>query len=191
MTDPTITEAEDRIVAKGLAAAEQLRERLAALEAARDSQPERLALARAAADKAREDCLADPDEHWLTQTRAIPTYTGDGQLTGGSLDLPTLTAKGVFGTRLAFDLLAHAGDAEAVDAIMVRYFGMTRDTGQMFLLCAEALKTIAADIAPQLLTLIEDCGGDWDTRVALADTARVAWETRLAELGNRSGGDDA
>lgn len=182
MTDHTNTAADDRIVARGLAAAVQMRERLAAIEAARDAQPERLAAARAAADAAREECLSDPSEHWLTQVRSIPTYSGTGEPTGGRLDLPTMTAKGVFGTRLAFDLLAHAGDAEAVDAAMVRYFAMARDKGQMFLLCAEALKTIAVDIAPNLLRIIEDQGGDWTTRVALAETARVAWATRLADL---------
>jgi hypothetical protein len=189
MTD-TKTDAEgSRIIADGLAAVEALRAHTAAIDQARDSQPERLRAARAAADAAREQCLADPDEHWLTQVRAIPTYTADGELAGGSLDVPTLVAKGVFGTRLAFDVLAHAGDSDAVDAIMDRYFAMTRDPGSMFLLCAEALKTIAVDIAPQLLGLIEECGSDWNTRVALADTARVAWEARVAHLDDQSGGD--
>lgn len=194
MTDTTTTDTAeaDHILAEGLAAVDRMRAQLAAIEQARDTQPERLAAARAAAERAREQCLADPSEQWLAQVRSIPTYRGDGEPTGGSLDLPTLTAKGVFGTRLAFDLLAHAGDAEAVDGIMVRYFGMTRDTGQMFLLCAEALKTIAADIAPHLLGLLEKLGGDWDARVTLADTARIAWETRLAELDDDGvGGEDA
>lgn len=150
MTDTTIDpfgpEAED-IIRRGLAEAEQIRAHIAAAKAARESQPERLAMARAAADVARQDCLADPGEHWLAQVRSIPTYGGNGEVTGTTLELPSLAAKGLFGTRLAFDLLAHAGDAEAVDAAMVRYFAMARDEGQMFLLCAEALKTDPAAAA--------------------------------------------
>lgn len=184
------TTAENQIVADGLAAVDRMRAQLAAMEQARDEQPQRLAAARAAAEKAREECLADPSEHWLAQVRSIPTYSGNGQPTGGSLELPTVTAKGIFGTRLAFDLLAHAGDPDAVDTVMCRYFSMAREPDQMFLICAEALKTIAADIAPHLLGLLEECGGDFTARVALAETAKVAWDTRMSEIHGADTGTD-
>lgn len=182
----TYSDAEsERIIAEGVSAAERLRQQIAAIEAARDSQPERLAMAQAAAAVAREDCLAIEEERWDAYLHALPGYTRNAD---GGIDMstvmfmPHLNAKGVFGTRLAFDLLSNLGDEDAANEVLGRYFAMTRDTGDMFLLCAEALKTIAVDIAPNLMRLIEECGNDYNMRVALADTARIAWEARIAEL---------
>lgn len=156
--------------------AEALRARLDDMERARTTQPERLAMARAQAEDERIKSLAA--EPWSDFVTGIPTVDFSGMLA-----LPTIDAKEVFGTRLAFDLLGCCADEDQVAETLREYFKMTGDPGHMFLVCAAALETIADHVMPALLDTLEHQTGDYDARVRLADAARKAWTARVADLG--------
>jgi hypothetical protein len=117
-----------------------------ASQQARDTQPQRLADTRAEADVARKDALAaepwDDDDLWS----AVPTYTLDGELglqLDGMLGLPSIDAKELFGTRLAFDLLGRCDNVDQVADTLSDYFEMIREPEHAFLVASAALKVIA------------------------------------------------
>jgi hypothetical protein len=159
--------------------AEAVQARLAELEHSRASQPERLAEARARAEDERIKALAA--EPWSDVVTGLPSVNRDGDLIG-MLPMPTMVGKEVFGTRLAFDLLAHCDNGERVSEIMNDTFAMIREPGHMFLVCAAALVTIANHVVPTLLDTLEHQAGDYDARVRLADAARNAWAGRVANI---------
>lgn len=161
---------------KVLAAGESRRR---AQEERRRTQPERLAQARAEADDERVKALAA--EPWADIVIGIPTVDLCGLLT-----MPTIDGKELFGTRLAFDLLACCADEEQVAEKLVEYYSMTGDPAHMFLVCAAALEIIANHVVPTLLDNYEHQSGDYDVRVRLADAARNAWAVRAADFGDGS-----
>jgi hypothetical protein len=183
----------DAIVAQAFAISNRRLKRVEAMNHDRDTQPERLARARAEAEEARElSLLVEP---WEAEVSALRGYTGDGQ-TGTELHLPNMVAKQVFGARLAFDALDCAdGDGDLVKNVLVRYFSMVRgDTGLAMLLLASALETICTLVVPQLLEEIEQRGSNYDARVMLAEARTKAWSRRVCEAraeGNELARDDA
>jgi hypothetical protein len=121
MTDDT-----DDIVSRG---AELARKVLADIDEGMRTQPVRLAQARARADDERIKALAA--EPWADVVTGLPTVSRDGDLTG-MLPMPTMVGKEVFGTRLAFDLLAHCDNEERVSEIMNDAFAMIREPGHIY-----------------------------------------------------------
>lgn len=184
-TTPNAAAESDRIFADGLAAVEEWRRQIAAIEKARDEQPERLAQARAAADEARGWSLIE--EPWHTLITAIPAHTADGKRTGNALTLPSITAKELFGARLAFDMLDAGLDADdnpdRIEDVKNRYFGeLQGDTGLLFLVCMAALDTVASLVVPQLVDELETRASNWDVRVLLAEARTNSWRGRVADL---------
>jgi hypothetical protein len=161
------------------ATAESLRARLADMERARTTQPQRLAEIRTQADDERIKALVA--EPWSDVLTAVPTVNRDGDPTG-MLPMPTMVGKEVFGTRLAFDLLSHSGDEDRVSEVMNDCFAMIKEPGHMFLVCAAALETIVSHVMPTLLEKYEKTSGDYEARVSLADAARNAWAARVADV---------
>lgn len=179
-TDPFSAES-DRIIAEGLSAAERMRAHIAAIEKARDEQPDRLTKAREEADEARGWSLIE--EPWHTLISALPAYNSDGQRTGDSLVLPSITAKELFGARLAFDMLDCGEDHDRLDGVKNRLFTeLNGDTGLLFLVCMAALDTIAGHVVPQMVDELETHASNYDTRVALAEARTKAWNGRVSEL---------
>ena len=182
--DPWGPEADDLVARAAEFASSKLsqaRAMLAAIEKARDEQPQRLAAARTAADEARGWSLIE--EPWHTLITALPTYSADGRRTGGALSLPSITAKELFGARLAFDMLDAGDDPDRLDAVKNRYFGeLQGDTGLLFLVCMAALDTVASLIVPQLLEELETDASNYDVRVMLAEARAKAWRGRVSDL---------
>ncbi|MDO0977179.1 hypothetical protein [Mycolicibacterium frederiksbergense] len=161
------------------------REVIAGIEHAREEQPARLAAARSAADEARGWSLIE--EPWHTLITALPTYSSGGERTGDSLSLPSITAKELFGARLAFDML-DAGlddedDPDRVDNVKTRYFTeLQGDTGLLFLVTMAALDTIATLIVPQMVDELETRASNYDIRVMLAEARTKSWNGRVSEI---------
>lgn len=152
------------------------RKRLADVDEGRRSQPARLAEARAKAEDERiKSLVAEP---WSDFIKGIPSVEFSAMLA-----MPSIDAKEVFGTRLAFDLLGCCADEDQVAEKLRECFKMTGgDPGHPFLVCAAALETIASHVMPALLDTLENQARDYDTRVRLADAARNAWTARVADL---------
>ncbi|MGB3285309.1 hypothetical protein [Mycolicibacter algericus] len=172
----------DQIIDAGVSAAERLREQIKAIERARDSQPERLAKARAEAETAADwSRIEEPFSQYVTELRA-QTLGGDPLST--SIALPSMQAKCLYGIRLAFDALDAGEDPDLLDEVKSRYFTMVGgDPGLAFLIFAEALETIASLVVPQLLDDLEQHGSNYDARVMLAEARVKAWSDRV---GNHS-----
>jgi hypothetical protein len=163
-------------ISRGL---ELARKVLAESDEGKRTQPARLVQARAQADDERIKALVA--EPWVDVVTVVPTVNRDGDSTG-MLPMPTMVGKEIFGTRLAFDLLAHCDNEARVDQIMNDTFAMIREPGHMFLVCAAALETIANHVVPTLLDTLENQASNFDARVRLADAARNAWAARVADL---------
>jgi hypothetical protein len=165
-----------------------LRRRIDEMEAAKTSQPERLAKARSDAEEARGWALLE--EPWDDQVTALPAYNADGERTGAAITLPSITARELWGARLCFDLLDCGDDFDQVDAVIGRAFAMVHgDTGLAMILMSSALSTIATLVVPQLLDEIEHSGSNYDERVRLSEARAKAWNGRVSEL--RGPQDDA
>ncbi|MAU83882.1 MAG: hypothetical protein CME34_18830 [Gordonia sp.] len=160
------------LIERGAAEARNL---IAHIEKTRDEQPARLADMRNQAAIERDRCLVE--EPWLDHVGAIPSYTKDGELSG-MLALPTVDAKEIWGSRLAFD--AVSSDKPAAD-VVVNYFRDIKDPEHMMLILTAAVDTLADYIVAPLLDEIEQRGGDYEARVRLADAARNAWAARISE----------
>jgi len=173
---------EDEIVAAGVSAADRLREQIKAIEHARDTQSERLAMARADAETARDwSQIEEPFSQYVTALRA---HTRDGDPTSTTIALPSMQAKCMYGVRLAFDALDAGEDPNRLDEVKSDVFTMVGgDTGLALLIFAEALETIASLVVPQLLDDIERYGNNYDARVMLAEARAAAWGDRV---GNHS-----
>ena len=181
-TPNTDAEAEaDDILARGLAAAKQALAHADAMREAQRTQPARLSQARDEADEARGwSLIEDP---WDTLITAIPAYSRDGRRTGGSLTLPSITAKELFGARLAFDMLDAGDDPDRLEDVKNRFFfELKGDTGLLFLVCMAALDTVANLVVPQLLEELETRASNYDVRVMLADARTKSWRGRVADL---------
>jgi hypothetical protein len=97
---------------------------------------------------------------------------------------PTIEGKGLFGTRLAFDLLGCCDDEEQVSETLNDYLSMVKEPGHLFLIAFAALSVIADHVIPQMLEVIEDQASNWDVRVTLAEAARNAWAARVNDIRN-------
>ena len=175
---------ENEIIADSQAAVDRMRAQLDAIKKAREEQPAKLAAARAAADEARGWSLIE--EPWHTLVSALPTYNAEGERTGGALTLPSITAKELFGARMAFDML-DAGldteDDERIEEVKARYFSqLNGDTGLLFLVCMAALDTIATLIVPQMVDELETHASNYDVRVMLAEARTKSWNGRVSEI---------
>lgn len=175
---------ENEILAAGMRAAEQMRARVAEIEKAKQDQPAKLAAARAAADEARGWSLIE--EPWHSLISALPTYNAAGERTGDALTLPSITAKELFGARMAFDML-DAGldteDDERIEEVKTRYFSqLNGDTGLLFLVCMAALDTIAMLIVPQMVDELETHASNYDVRVMLAEARTKSWNGRVSKI---------
>ncbi|MEP9417470.1 hypothetical protein ABLE92_24435 [Gordonia sp. VNQ95] len=159
-------------------AATEARRLLAHLEQSRDTQPQRLADMRAQADTERAQ--ARTDEPWLDTVGALPATDQDGMVVG-MLGLPSINAKAIWGTRLAFDLVSRDLPAKQ---ILSELFSDVRDIDHLMLIFAEACETLAESIVAPLLEVIETRASDYDMRVQLADAARNAWSVRCAAAGD-------
>lgn len=155
---------------------------LAMIEEAKRTQSERLARARSRAEDERIKALTA--EPWLDCLSTVPAVDMCSGEYSGVVSMPTVAAKELFGTRLAFDLLGCCGDEDQVAAKLREFRKMVVDPQQLFLVCAAALDTIATDVFPTLLDRYEAASGDYDTRVRLAEAARRAWSARLGDLGD-------
>lgn len=153
------------------------RAHIAAIEAARDTQPERLAKARSEADEARGWALIE--EPWSTLVSSVTSVDGRASLT-----LPSITAKELMGARLAFDVLDAGGrDDDTLDEVQNRYFTeLGGDTGVLYLVCMAALNTIADLVVPQMLEDLEARASNYDARFMLAEARAKAWNGRVSEL---------
>jgi hypothetical protein len=176
----TITDPIDNLspeeIATLLSAKDILRRRVEELELSRDEQPARLAKARSEADEARGWALIE--EPFENQVKSISSV--DGTV---ALALPNITAKELWGARLAFDLLDCGDDYDQIDTVMNRLFSTVNgDTGMAFLIATSALSTIASLVVPQLLEEIEHSASDYDERVRLAQARAKAWAGRVDEI---------
>jgi hypothetical protein len=182
-TDDMTPEESDALISS---AAEESRRLLAWIKKSREGQPARLAKARADADEARGWSLIE--EPWESQITAVPAYNGDGQRTGDALTLPNITAKELWGARLAFDMLDCGDDFDRIEEVQTRYFTMTGgDTGLLFLLAMSALSTLASVVVPQMVEELEDRASNYDVRPMLAEARKKAWDGRVSELRDPSG----
>lgn len=159
-------------------AGDDLRSRLAGLKITRQSQPDRLAGARARVGAEKRKALAA--EPWSDMVAAVPTVGTGGELTG-MLSMPFVDAKELFGGRLAYDLLGCCDGEDQVRRMLVEYFAMIREPEHAFLVAFAALKVIASYVVPVILDSLERHGGDYESRVCLADAALNAWATRMDE----------
>ncbi|MDW5609730.1 hypothetical protein [Mycolicibacterium sp. D5.8-2] len=147
----------------------------------RDEQPARLAKAREEADEARGWALIE--EPWESQITALPAHNADGKRTGNALTVPNITAKELFASRLAFDMLDAGDDYDRLEEVKTRYFDMLGgDTGSLFLVFAAALDTVASLVVPQMIEELEDHASNYDVRVMLAEARAKAWAGRVSEL---------
>ncbi|WP_319454250.1 MULTISPECIES: hypothetical protein [unclassified Mycobacterium] len=163
-------------------ASDILRRRITEMERSRDEQPARLAKARSDAEEARGWALLE--EPLDGQVKSITSIVGTA-----ALSLPNITARELWGARLAFDLLDCGDDFDQIDAVINRLFSAANgDTGVSMVLMSAALSTIASLIVPQLLDEIEHTGSNYDERVRLAEARAKAWRGRVAEI--RGGADD-
>ncbi|MFI8660127.1 hypothetical protein ACIGKR_09060 [Rhodococcus qingshengii] len=158
---------------------EQLRQHVAKIEKARESQPERIFDLRTQIIIERDK--AQQDEPWSSFVTDIPAYTRDGY-EAGSMGIPNLEAKEMFGMRLALELSAEAGDEDDVRDTINDYFSMIREPDQMMLIAMSALSHLGTMILPAMFKVIEETAGNWDMRVHFADTARHTWTKRLADF---------
>jgi hypothetical protein len=174
-TTPTDAEA-DAIIERGTEVARDMRRRIEAMERARDEQPARLAKARSDADEARGWALIE--EPFDGQVKSIPFADGDTPLT-----LPNITARELWGARLAFDLLDAGDDYDQIDEVISRLFSTANgDTGIAMVIMSAALSTIAALVVPELLAEIEQGGSNYNERVRLAEARAKAWHGRVSEI---------
>jgi|GEM_PF-5886415 len=158
--------------------ADQLRLVIAQIEEDRASLPARLHNMQAEARQARVDTLeAEP---WSSLLTAAPTFSRDGDL-HGMLAFPTITAKEMFGTRLAFDVSTCA-DEEDVNDVLQGYLDAVGDPDHMMLVATAALSTMALHILPILLEIAEQKASNYTVRVNLADAARNAWSKRIRDF---------
>lgn len=166
----------DALETRASAALQHARDLLANIEQTRNSQPERLANARAEAEQARD--WAGIEEPWRQQVTTIESIDGSASLT-----LPNMVGKEVYGARLAFDILDCGDDADRQNDVMARYFGMVNgDTGLAMLLMWSALTTIATAVVPMMLEEIEQQASNYDARVLLAEARTNAWSARVGVL---------
>lgn len=176
--------------AAGESFAERLREQVAVIGYARDTQPERLAKARADADVARDwSQIEDP---FANNLAALRVYTRAGEPTANTLATPSAEAKVLYGARLAFDMLDAGCDDGQIDDVKSRYFAMSGgDPGIAMIIAFEALEIIASTVVPKMLGGLEH-GGNYDARVLLAEAQVKAWRTRISDpqITSPADGDD-
>jgi hypothetical protein len=166
-------------------ASDILRRRIDEMEAAKTSQPERLAKARSDAEEARGWALLEEPLDGQVSTLAGHNEYGDERST---LAIPNYVAKELWGARLAFDLLDVGDDYDEIDAVTSRLFAAAGgDPGVMMLIQAAALSTIASLIVPQLLDEIETRASNYNERVRLCEARAKAWNGRVAELREAQG----
>ncbi|MGV0837462.1 hypothetical protein [Mycolicibacterium thermoresistibile] len=180
MSEKPFTEIDyDRVVTDGMRLVEEKRARRATIEKASDEQRARLANARIEADEAREfSLLVEP---WEAEMSALRAHTRDGRLTAETLNVPNTVATEIFGARLAFDALDCADDdtGDRLTEVLTRYSTMVRGGIDLVPLLAVALDTIVTGVVGELLDEIEQVGGNWETRVSLAEARTSAWRMRL------------
>jgi hypothetical protein len=153
-----------------------LRRRVDEIEAAENAQPERLAKARSDAEVARGWALLE--EPLDGQITSIASTDGTALLS-----LPNITARELWGARLAFDLLDCGDSFDQIDAVVGRLFSSANgDTGITMTIMSAALSTIAALVVPQLFDTIEQSGSDYDERARLCEARARAWHGRVIEL---------
>lgn len=176
-TDDQIVEDALEITSRRISeAADEARTLIKHIEQSRDEQPERLAKARAAADEARGWSVIE--EPYTDQVQSVTSIDGTA-----TLSLPSITAKELFGARLAFDILDCGDDFDRIDEVQNRYFAMTGgDSGQLFLLAMSALSTIAGVVVPQMLDDLEHSASNYDARVLLAEARRKSWQSRISQI---------
>jgi hypothetical protein len=154
----------------------QLEAQIEHMTKARDTQPERLAKARSDAEEARGWALIE--EPLDGQVKSIASIDGTA-----SLSLPNITARELWGARLAFDLIDAGDDFDQIDATISRLFSAAnRDAGLAMVIMSSALSTIASLVVPQLLEEIEHSGSNYNERVRLAEARAKAWNGRVEEL---------
>ncbi|WP_064066859.1 hypothetical protein, partial [Prescottella equi] len=158
---------------------EQLQQYIAEIEAAMTSQADRLFDMRAKSLIARYEMLHV--EPWAEVVKAVPGYSADGEMSG-LLGIPSITAKEMFGTRLAFDLASNAGDEQGIRDTLNEYLDIVGDPENMMLVSTAALSTMATLVLPTLLEIVEQRGSNWDVRVNLVDAARNAWSKRVGDF---------
>jgi hypothetical protein len=182
----TIDQPDDMSLEEIQSAAGRARALLHHIKMSREAQPDRIEEARAAADEARGWAIIE--EPWDTQWTAVPSFTSGGEL-AGSMSIPNMTAKELFGARLAFDMLDCGDDDDRINAVQSRFFSMVHgDPGMAFLLFASALSTVASVVVPQLLDDLEHHGSNYDARVMLAEARAKAWHGRVSELRDQGSG---
>ncbi|UGQ52928.1 hypothetical protein LRL17_04115 [Rhodococcus qingshengii] len=158
---------------------EQLRSVIQRIEESRASQPERIFDLRTKIIIARDEALqAEP---WSSFVTDIPAFTRDGE-PAGSMGVPTITAKEMFGTRLALEIAAEAGNEDDVQDTLSEYFSMIREPDQMMLVAMAALSTMGTMVLPALFEVAEEKASNWDIRVNFADTARHTWAKRIRDF---------
>lgn len=166
----------DALIAAGLSAADRIREQIDAMERAKASQPERLAKARSDAEEARGWALIE--EPFEGQIKTMSSTDG-----AATLALPNITARELWGARLAFDLLDCGDDFDQIDAVISRLFSAANgDTGITMVIMSAALSTIASLVVPQLLEEIELGASNYEERVRLAEARAKAWNGRVSEI---------
>lgn len=132
---------------------------------------------RQAIEKARQEALAA--EPWTDFVKAIPAYDRDGAV-AGMMSSPTIDAKELYGSRLAFDLVNCDGDVDRILETLSRNFVMVGgNTSHAFVVLSAALVTFAETIVELLVALLEEVPPTSGIRIKLAEFALHAWTTRL------------
>lgn len=174
--DQLIESARDILANRG----DALRAMIDRIEAAKASQPERLQQMRDRTESARD--ASSQEEPWDDLWSALPSIDSQTGDLAGMFALPSITAKELFGTRLAFDLAAYAGDEASIDDAVNWYFSAVKSTDHLFLIAMSALKAMALHVLPILLEIAEENASNWDVRVNLSDAARKSWEQRVGNF---------
>ncbi len=103
--------------------------------------------------------------------------TMDG--TGGVSAVPTRAGAELMGRRMAFDLLAVSDRPKEAQRVFHDHVALLGASAPHVLtVVTAALMVMSVQIVPEAIDQLERLG-DFDTRVNLADAARIAWSLRL------------
>lgn len=156
----------------------------------RDDQAAKLAEVRAAAARARDECLAIGTETWDWMSAPLPVHNDAGELTD-MLTTPSTRAALVWGARLTGDLLGCCQSQDDVEETLRRYFSLIKEPDHLIIVHARAFNLIATELVPRLLDGVESAG-NYGARITLAEIAKDAWAARVNEVrrqDDQAGGD--
>ncbi|MBN7451025.1 hypothetical protein [Mycobacteroides abscessus] len=138
----------------------------------REDQSRRLSEALEQAARAKAQALED--QPWSTLCDVYATMEGEGGV--ASVAKPEGTE--LMGRRLAFELLSYCDSPLDAKRVFEDHIARLGAPAHILSVLAAALTVMSMQIVPEMVDQLERLG-DFDTRVNLADAARIAWSLRL------------